>query len=141
MNPTLVRRTRHAHRFGRWPNVGFKNPTYADDAAELLLFCKVIFRIGMTHKCRLKLFSDGIVLFSAFKAKQRNKPVGRILESDTCSQNKARTSLWPMAKRRIQESDLRGWCCRTAFIWQGSFFEWVSDGLLSYVNPLHFPAG
>ncbi len=25
------------------PNVGFKNPTYADDAAELLLFCKVIF--------------------------------------------------------------------------------------------------
>ncbi|WP_207894350.1 hypothetical protein, partial [Uruburuella suis] len=42
-NPTLVRRTRHAHRFGRWPNVGFKNPTYADDVAELLLFCKVIF--------------------------------------------------------------------------------------------------
>jgi hypothetical protein len=40
---TLVRRTRHAHCFGRWPNVGFKNPAYADDAAELLLFCKVIF--------------------------------------------------------------------------------------------------
>ena len=49
MNPTLVRRTKHAHRFGRWPNVGFKNPTYADDAAEALLFCKVIFfRMGIT---------------------------------------------------------------------------------------------
>jgi hypothetical protein len=44
------------------------------------------------------------------------KPAGRILESDTCSQNKPRTSPWPMAKRRIQESDLRGWCYRTAFI-------------------------
>ena len=43
MNPTLVRRTRHAHRFGRWPNVGFKNPTYTDGAVELLLFCKLIF--------------------------------------------------------------------------------------------------
>ncbi len=43
MNPTLVRRTRHAHRFGRWPNVGFKNPAYTDGAVELLLFCKLIF--------------------------------------------------------------------------------------------------
>ena len=31
------------HRFGRWPNVGFKNPTYADGAAKRLLFCKVVF--------------------------------------------------------------------------------------------------
>ena len=46
---------------------------------------------------------------------QKSQLVGRILESDTCSQNKARTSLWPLAKRRIQESDLRRWCCRTAF--------------------------
>ncbi len=45
-------------------SVGFKNPTYADDAAELLLFCKVIFRIGMTHKCRLKLFQTAVVLYA-----------------------------------------------------------------------------
>ena len=44
------------------------------------------------------------------------KPVGRILESDTCSQNKTRTLLWPPVKCRIQESDLHEWCCQTAFI-------------------------
>ena len=38
------------------PNVGFKNPTYADDAAELLLFCKVIFWIGITQMVRSNCF-------------------------------------------------------------------------------------
>ena len=37
---------------------------------------------------------------------QKSQSVGRILESDTCSQNKPHTSLWPQVKRRIQESDL-----------------------------------
>ena len=54
---------------------------------------------------------------AAIQTRTAQKPVGRILESDTCSQNKARTSLWPPAKCRIQESALRGWCCRTTFIW------------------------
>ena len=71
MNPTLVRRTRHVHRFGRWPNVGFKNPTCIDGAVELLLFCKLIFLIGMkprfqhlvclSKKGRLKPFQTAFV--------------------------------------------------------------------------------
>ena len=55
------------------------------------------------------------------------QPVGRILESDTGSQNKVFTSLWPMAKRRIQESDLRGWCCRTAFIFKVIFWIGITQ--------------
>ena len=62
MNPTLVRRTSRAHRFGRWPNVGFKNPTYADDAAELLLFCKVIFfELVLLDYGSFEFLSDGLV--------------------------------------------------------------------------------
>ena len=53
MNPTLVRRTRHSHLFGRWPNVGFKNPTYVDSIVKLLYFVRLFFRMGISAYLQL----------------------------------------------------------------------------------------
>ena len=71
-------------------------------------------RSNTAHPSPAKIRSDSAAPGEAARIVRFRQPVGRILESDACSQNKALASLWPMAKRRIQESDLRGWCCQIA---------------------------
>ena len=109
-------------------------PAYA--GATDIWFCKSLRPSEKFSDGLYVLYGFVLCIYSGMNEKliqpSKSQPVGRILESDTCSQNKARTSLWPMAKRRIQESDLRRWCCRTAFYFVRLFF-WIGINRLALI--------
>ena len=108
---------------------GFTEWVYKD-TGRLNVQTACIF-IAYAEKCTAHLRIQALSLIRP-KVQYRPQPVGRILESDTCSQNKTRTSLWPMAKRRIQESELRAAAPQKA-VW--NFFQTAS---LSDFNSILF---